>query len=75
MAVRSKGQSHTFLHFDICSYNYALIVVAALFTAHASKQNTVLMAASFSVIRIMPRLHVKYNYFKIISAFVDVRLK
>jgi len=23
----------------------------------------------------MPWLHVKYNYFKIISAFVDVRLK
>ena len=24
---------------------------------------------------VMPWLHVKYNYFKIISAFVDVRLK
>jgi len=23
----------------------------------------------------MPWLHVKYNYFKIISAFVDIRLK
>ena len=35
----------------------------------------IISLSSISVSTLMPRLHVKYNYFKIISAFVNIHLK